>query len=801
MKKVTKFNVETGEFTKVIYPNVYAWEWAYANNVDPESMFIIVKHSFDKKAEGAEKYQKVLNDILTNGLDYEGHHYLMFMASSGQLRNAAHTLIRADIAASFRSWLLCNVNDTVNAVANKTLVYRAVSSMSSSYKWEEATAMPSISIDNVAIFKDVESTVEGIFDEVTSGKVERKKLSVTNKITDGYAICVVDDEVEAELDAFTIRAPGFKGFTSFVKRSSLVKAIEKLGLNPIVKDKWGAEKDLRTLQLITFASVFKWCKSIDSWETYVAGFKRGKHVFRVCVKDHKGTADMPYQQFQTLQASKEDVDFLAQRSIDVMAAYDDPHNASHLLSKWMGKTARIYPDIFADEYTADLLQNAYASKRNKLAGGNIPHIAEYRFAAPDPVAVLQGLCGAEVTGMIAAKHVICNGYKPESLVDVTRSPHLDNAHCIRRVQRLPQEFEGLYTARTMYFSCKDATMNTLQMDFDGDHVCVSDNADIVRMALESLKTLKNVPLYYEAKGTKPGQVTKEDCINLLSNLEAAPVGLFANTLTKLWANGVATEEDLRNVAFLTEGGNTCIDAAKYISGNAEDMTNPGARLAMETIGKKFKKPMFLAYKKSSPAVAGSFEKAAANCRVYENSSVEQYSQRIVNEVPETLELDGAEEFDFRWKMLCNTTVGVKKLSGLFGRDTGLFNKLAYAHADEWRSVDHSELTAVDQFMTEQVAKIRKSVFAFGAKNGFSMQETVNALVVGCYARTKENYEADQLKRTLWLCFGEELYNNVVANLGKEIEDDNDEEFEDSDENEKVFFSDGEDCFFSADYFA
>ncbi|MBQ1579712.1 MAG: hypothetical protein IIZ86_01095, partial [Firmicutes bacterium] len=550
------------------------------------------------------------------------------------------------------------------------------------------------------------------------------------------------------------------------RRGHWVRAMQAQGLNPVQKDFEGVERDLRDLQLITFKSVYKACKcrplpkleakGLSNWQAYVSEFKRLGHEFRVCVKDHDKLSSVPYQQFQTMLLEGEDLQWVTDRSVERLSAYKDPHHASHLLPVHMGKVARIWHDVMADEFVREQVDRAYVARRWQMLGGRVPAMMRYKFVAMDPVAIMQGLCHAKVTGLIPAKHVACNAYKPGKVLDVTRSPHFDNAHLLRRVFE-PQAFAGLYTGKTMFFSCKDIAMTTVQMDFDGDHGGVDEDETWVKIVRKSIAKTQNVPLYYVAKGSKPSErVTKDECVRMLSNIEPAPVGLYAFTLNKIYATG---RYDARDIAFATEGGNTCIDAAKYITGNSGEMTGRGAAQVLAAY-KGVKNPLFVAYAKSSPFVEGSLAKRMANCEFYETSALDRYSAEIMRRTDAKLVMNGEESFQFRWKMLCavtGTKLSIPEVAKVFEQEVFRHKK----EEEAMGSALNEEL--FEEFLSEEMQRIRSAVFAAGTSVGASLDEIVNAVVVTAY-RAGSKAVATQMKRVMWMAFGDLLLKNVQANL-------------------------------------
>ena len=798
--KLKKLNIASKKIIEVPFPSTDLFRWMERKGINPEENVLIVEHeprgefkSREEREEARKVAKKNLAAALVAGILLAKQFlFKKTMAGSSQLRNAMSTWMPEDIKKEFVSWWSCDIDTGINAVANKYLVYLTLS-MSSSTPWEEATTLDPIDINKVAVVKDGEVEIELPFDSVENYGIKRNVIKVKNKFTDGLAVLVVDGEVpDSELKGFTTRASGVKGLTYIVRRKDAVAACEALGLGYEFQDVWGNKFDIRTVQLIMHTSVYKWTKSTKNWSTYVEGFKKGGHAFSICVKDHDAISDMPYQQFQTLMAGEKDTDALADRSIEMLSRYEDKNMAPYLLTKTMAAAARLYPALMKEEYASEQMQNTYASRRQRIAGGRIPAVTHYRFAAPHPHQVLLNIFGRKPDhNGIPAKHVVCNAQTVGAVVDVTRSPHLDNAHLLRKVIR----GNALHTGNTMYFSVWDASMNALQMDFDGDHVCVSENKTIVRLAQESIKELGNIPLYYEAQGAKPGVVTDKEINELLLNIESAPVGLYANTITKCWAlipkmpdelkkdNSELSPEQLqqkkkiearrgnllREISYLTRACNLCIDRAKY--GKNAVLTpadKEGDRIMR--MYRKVKKPMFLSYAKTSAMCPEELAEFASNCQPYD-SCVERYSRRVLEHTCEVLCVDDLEDLTFDWHMLTRGQAAREAVSGLVtggGSDAGLFNRLAYRRAREWSDViQASDNAAVrSEFRRMSDEQIRKEVFVWATDHGFDFQTVLDSMIMAIYVQNPER--SKQLKRTLWDCFGEEIVENIRENVRKGI---------------------------------
>ena len=770
MFELMKLNVLNKTVTKVPFPTTAALEWADRLG-RADNMFLLIDHSFDKQKN--ENSQKNLDYILNNGITIKGIHYVWVMAGSSQLRKANCTFIDETMKEEFLHWALCGVDDRRNLVANKTLVYRALS-MSSTYSWCSKLPrnkfyglMTMPNIDKVGVFKDINSVVNGVFDVVENDQVSFSvERNVEYKISDGIAYYIVDDEklnsyekvkLLKELESFTFRAPGFKGLMVPVLKSVLRNWIKFNKYNPVVKDFWGNEQNIMDLEVITFGSVFKWSKCIDNFSVYQKAFKELGHEFRVCVTAHKRMGDIPYQQMQTLQLNDRDADLLAKAAAKKMHDYSSaPYK---LLAGAMSNAVELLPALLQDKFVFNCASQSYTSKRWSISGGRIPEVSLNPFAAPDTVAVFEALLGNKPEGVIAANHVYCNLFKANIDVDVTRCPHLDNAHCIRTVDKAEDTKLGFFIGSTMYFSCHDATMGALQMDFDGDHVNVTDNKFLVTKAKEAVSQLKNNPLYYEAKGSKASYATDEQIVTLLSAIEPAPVGLYANTLTKLWANGVHTEKEKEEAAILTEGANSCIDAAKYISGNSVEAAGfRGVRLIEEFHGIKL--PEFHAYAKSSAFVKHSLEDRMEKSAFYPQSCLDQYSRKFRAYCPETLVVEGIEDLQFDASML--VAKEYRRVPGLRRIPDGFFDRLVIANQGEQQQIETMENPDVREELAKiNAEQIRKQVFDYAASVGCTETDAVNTIVSSVYIQ-KNAPEA--IKRVIWNCFGEDIVANIKANM-------------------------------------
>lgn len=242
-------NAESLVTKEVLFPSTYGLRWL-KNKGRNENAFIVVDHSFDKAT--SPEAQTLFEKCLDNGIDLNGIHYVPAFAGSSHIRKGESVWMDVSIKDEFLSWLHVGVNTRHNMVANKTLVYDGMSAMSSTKVWEDVFGndplMPIIDIDKVAIFKDGEINFTGTFDWVNNGVVKRENSrTVPNKFTDGANLYVVNDDglsnnqrnrLLQTLEAFTFRAPGFKGLAQPILKSALRRWVITNGCGYKVTDMW-----------------------------------------------------------------------------------------------------------------------------------------------------------------------------------------------------------------------------------------------------------------------------------------------------------------------------------------------------------------------------------------------------------------------------------------------------------------------------------------------------------------------------------------------------------------------------------
>jgi hypothetical protein len=408
------------------------------------------------------------------------------------------------------------------------------------------------------------------------------------------------------------------------------------------------------------------------------------------------------------------------------------------------------------------------------------------------------LFGLEIKGFLKAGECYCANCK-EGIVDITRSPHLDNAHVmLNNVKEMP-----FAVGPTMYINIWDTTTIQLRADYDGDHVWYSQDKHLLRLVNETYDKLKNIPVDWDVAKAEKVSITKSAiagfCINLIHGSE---IGLYADALTKMWNSGY--DRDVCD--WLTYAANVLIDAAKHASVNIK---KPEAVMALNQVSL----PLFAMYAKAdSERPVGDYwlkerkintrngEKILPpRCR-YSGSFLDMYSKYVNENIPDILEVEGIDEeiFDVT-KMMFNQHRPIGRLNGLskkgnYNPDTnkfdncGVFQEIAFRHSTEWNKLvgDPSFFLHRSEWEEETAKLARKEIIdwaraqyngAPGAKDEDIENACYDIIVRNIFTARMSSGLDTVIKQAFWKIYGDKAVKALKQNLNHNIPDFDSEEFE------------------------
>ncbi len=765
-------------------------------------------------------HNEILLQILRDGIIIRNKEYMLFTATTGQVRNVTVTLMRKDFFEKHKGFLMVGLSiESINAKGGmnvgKHLAYNALS-LSSSVKPETA-----IDIDRCIVVNGLETVV-------------RDKVKYIDIQTDERGQCYVADtpkeyqekDIPIEhTDGAGMFIPGELHSSCQIRGGYIKGAMfpfdfrllcHDVAHNSILTDAWGKKHDVEAedIRYILTTSQLKMWKQYDSWEDYKTKFKENNLELSINSYANlpKEEVTFSYQFLQTLPYNtditelcksaiedltklKTDIDYVkAELGYTLDKVTDDDTNEDVTEDKvsvidtnvekgnyYIAKALDLYPALIKDKHIKNKIENLFKAKKKSYMGGKLPIKGYYSYVAPDMYAFCEYLfMGIEnPEGLVPKDHVYNKHYDEAGDVKEVlclRSPHLSRYEFPRRKLVSSDECKKWfgYMESDTVVSCHDLISKSLQCDWDGDEILISPDSSLLKAA----HSLPQEPLYYDMQKADPQQITNETIYDtLVKGFDNNVIGESSNAITKLWNVPALKDKPLMY--------DNAINVICAYSNYAIDFPKTGKNLALgeyqklykdlvlpEDIREKFKPqkikyPQFFKYAKGKKS----------NLAEYTDSPMDrmaQYIDKTVGSKHYKYEIGTDEEFDYR--QLMNNSVG-KNSKPLFEVDRtderylkayNLLNSRKKAKQKlcqdikkeiDRKNTDTKEITAKYDVFHYYCIKEIKDIFT-DKKGIFNVNLAVNYIIDMEY--NKGDFYTTS-KDILWKCFGNVIVDNLNRN--------------------------------------
>ena len=540
-------------------------------------------------------HNEIMWQILRDGIKIGGKDYMLFSATTGQVRNTTVTLMRKDFFEKHQGYLYVGlaidyINNRGGMNVGKFLSYTALPLSSSILPEKE------IDIDRCILVKGLKTTVT---DKVKYVDIQ-KDLNGQHYVYDTPKDYIEKDIKIEHTDGAGMFIPGELPSSCQIRSGFYKGAMfpfdfrlfaNTVAHNTVIIDAWKNEVDIEKedIRYIFTTSQLKMWEMYSSWEAYKKAFK--ENGLKITVNSYanpaKETVTFAYQYLQTLpygcdikklvEPAKEDLRRLhtdleyakevmgytpdSETHIDdvsdnelvetvedtdsvQMDTIEDTRQSGNSL---IAEALNIYPQLIYDPYINLKIRKMVQSKRKNYKGGKIPIKGYYSYVAPDMYAFCEYLfCGEKnPKGLVPKNHVYNRYYDEKGTVErviCLRSPHLSKYEYGKRELVKSDDCREWfkYMESDTIVSCHDLLSKTLQMDWDGDEILISDDEELYVLT----KELPDEPLYYEMQQADPQQITIEAIYDtLIKGFDNNVIGDSSNAMTKLWNTPDATKEN------------------------------------------------------------------------------------------------------------------------------------------------------------------------------------------------------------------------------------------------------------------
>ena len=595
-------------------------------------------------------------------------------------------------------------------------------------------------------------------------------------------------------DAFQVRLPFFKGL--------MVKAPWKRFIKDHCKDKvvvtdvWGKEWELggskakdSNIEVIFTESQFKMAGYYDSWEDYKNAFKT--YQCEACVTseseeeldDDMMNKNYAYQHLQCLNITDEELEQLVKSDLDLVKEAHTDYNVAFSLYgldrsvlSAQQECLKLYPQLRGDKYFSQDIKNSVNSYRDRLRAGKIHLGTTYLFCIPDVVLWMKKLfnCNSDkVFELEKGECYISSDRINYGKVLINRNPGLFREHGIQdNVDVNSRNNYKYYNAKNViYCNGKDLLYKLLQLDYDGDHLMITTNPLLIKIAERNMENIRPV-VSDMVKGGK--QIIDGECIfnNLKATYGGSNIGTYSNKITKLVKKGAMNEEDLKLCKILGVTSNWVID---YCKTNVMVELDSEIKSRLDEIGNVM--PYFFRYAKTDNEL--------------ENYKVEEcYTSHVVDRICKIVDdntMSNGKGVRYTWgsRITINSAVlsNSKNRKGEDSKDMGislmskneeLIRKFVELKIEKY---DTSEVQADNYFDKWcMVYENKRNEFSkFVGENNY--RKSVKIIIKVLYSnnigidnefKTKFGISRDSMKNTLWKLFARDILNNIKAyfNLGE-----------------------------------
>jgi hypothetical protein len=270
----------------------------------------------------------------------------------------------------------------------------------------------------------------------------KEDIDLENTATDGFNICSIDFmkrccetlNIDYVTSGLCLRNKWLKGMMYAFPIAEFADICNNG--NYIVKDIWGNDKDLRTVDLILTESSLKLWSSYKSIEDYIKNTINSGYKFsttKISPQKLEDSRELNYQYLQSFEFSDEDIKKLCEPTISYLKnSMGMDYNA---VIKFLGvnensengtwqKALYLNPYMLNDKYIIESIYKLIKKKISDAKIGKLISDGNYQIVSGDPYLLMQHVCGLKETGLLKSKEYYSDYWSKKNVDDVLafRSP-------------------------------------------------------------------------------------------------------------------------------------------------------------------------------------------------------------------------------------------------------------------------------------------------------------------------------------------------------------------------------------------
>ena len=509
------------------------------NKIDFSKIFIQIV--IDKKTDFARATSK-------KGITVNGVNYRRFVGTTGGLKNNTLLFCRSEYVDELNRLCNCKRNKKVKLVPAKYEAYKALTCSASQPICNPKRIL--VVRDCITkYFADVISLDDGIGSSEPQRTIVKDK-ELENNVSDGFNLCTIEymQRVADSLgipytpSGVCLRNAWLKGM---LYPFPIIEFIEKFNNgNYFIEDIWGNLQDIRECEMIITESSLKLWSAYNSIDDYISSYKECGYEFavtKIAPEELEESRELNYQYLQSYDFTDDDIKELCEPTINILKKsmggdYSSTLNFLGLvenpeLNTWQ---AALYESeyMLGDPYIIDTIHRYIKKKISGAKIGKLIVDGNYQIGSGDPFALMQSICGLEVTGILKQDECYSKFWldKNEDDIIILRSP-MTSHNNIRRCHINSSDEAAYwyqYMNTIMIINGWDSfCMAENGCDWDGD-ILYSTNNDVLRRKFVKLPAIECVQ-----RNAEKVIVTEKDIKKTNKDGMGNQVGTITNRVTAM----------------------------------------------------------------------------------------------------------------------------------------------------------------------------------------------------------------------------------------------------------------------------
>lgn len=406
---------------------------------------IFLQVVIDKKSD----FSRATNN--KKGITVNGINYKRFVGTTGGLKKNTLLFCNSEYIDQLNELCECKRNKNIKLVPAKYEAYKALTCSAS---------QPICNPEKILVVKDCITNYmtdviyldDGAKNKSNSNKKDEddsepireliNSKELENNVSDGFNLCTYDymNRISKSLNldyvpgGVCLRNAWLKGM---LYPFPIVEFIEKYNSgNYFIEDIWGNVQDIRECEMIITESSLKLWSAYNSIEDYINAYEECGYGFSVTkISPHilDEERELNYQYLQSYDFTDDDIKELCDPTINRLkdAMCGDYNSTINFLgisestdvNSWQ---AALYKSeyMLGDPYIIDSVHRYIKKKMNDAKIGKLFVDGNYQIGSGDPFALMQSICGLEVTGLLKENECYSKFWADKNVNDVVifRSP-------------------------------------------------------------------------------------------------------------------------------------------------------------------------------------------------------------------------------------------------------------------------------------------------------------------------------------------------------------------------------------------